>query len=158
MKGRLIFWPLLAVLVLALFAQSNRLADRLVASSILRQTELLSLQAARAGDEGRELLRRNLQALRQARRRDPSEVGIPLAMGSIHRLLDNPQAAADTYRRALALEPRPEIYLNLGLAQGRAGDVEAARESFSKALALDPSLRRQVPRELRPIPPRPPGR
>lgn len=150
MKGRLLFWPLLAVLLAALLAQGHRFGDRLTASSTLRQAELLSLQATRMGEQGRGLLRLNLQALRRARQRDGAEVGIPMAMGSIHRLLGNPQAAADAYREALALEPRPEIYLNLGLAQSEAGDLDAARASFAKAVALSPTLRREVPRALRP--------
>ncbi len=50
-------------------------------------------------------------------------------------------AAADSYRRALRLDPRYALaYNNLGVALDDLGDHRAARESFARAAELDPSL------------------
>jgi tetratricopeptide (TPR) repeat protein len=149
-SGRRLFWPLGALLFLAFIGQSLRFRDRLGASVTLHQVEMASLQAARMGRAGAGVLRGALPVLRRAAERDPLEVGIPIAIGSVHLLLDSPPAAIAAYREALALEPRPEIYLNLGRAQARAGDLEAARESFATALRLDPRYESQVPEPLRP--------
>lgn len=50
-------------------------------------------------------------------------------------------AAADCYRRALALEPDlAEAHLNLGVALERAGATAAAESSYARSLDLDPGL------------------
>lgn len=50
-------------------------------------------------------------------------------------------AAAESYRRALALDPAYAIaHNNLGVAQYQAGDTEAAIESFRGALSTQPSF------------------
>jgi len=150
MKGRILFWPVALALLLALIAQGQRLRHRLGASVVLHQVERASFQAARMGESGAGVLRAALPLLKQAAERDPTEVGIPIAIGSVHLLLDSPQAAIEAYRRALALEPRPEAYLNLGRAQLRAGDAAGARASFTTAIKLDANLEPQVPEALRP--------
>jgi tetratricopeptide (TPR) repeat protein len=142
-------------LLLALVGQSVRARDRLGASVILHQVEAASLEAARMGRAGSGILRGALPALRRAAERDPLEVGIPIALGSVHLLLNEQPAAIAAYREAEKLEARPEIYLNLGRAQARMGDLEAARESFATALKLDPLLEPQVPEPLRPRAPAP---
>lgn len=150
MKGRDLGLVALAVVLVALALQTGRLGDRMRASVALRQAELSTLAVARMGPRGRPLLQGNLRLLRRAAELDPQEAAIPLAIGSLHLLLDNPLAAIEAYEKALALEPRPEIYLNLGRAQARAGKLEAARHSFTLAVRSDPRLRRQVPKPLRP--------
>ncbi|WP_373062095.1 tetratricopeptide repeat protein [Gemmatimonas sp.] len=50
-------------------------------------------------------------------------------------------AAADSYRRALRIDPRHALaYNNLGVALDDLGDHQAARESFLRAAELDPPL------------------
>ncbi len=50
-------------------------------------------------------------------------------------------AAADSYRRALRIDPRHALaYNNLGVALADRGDVEAAREALTRAAELDPTL------------------
>ncbi len=50
-------------------------------------------------------------------------------------------AAADSYRRALRIDPRHALaYNNLGVALADRGDVEAAREALARAAELDPSF------------------
>ena len=49
--------------------------------------------------------------------------------------------AADSYRRALRLDPRHALaYNNLGVALDDLGDHNASRESFVRASELDPTL------------------
>lgn len=50
-------------------------------------------------------------------------------------------AAADSYRRALRIDPRHALaYNNLGVALADRGDATAAREAFTRAAELDPTL------------------
>ncbi|WP_396222679.1 tetratricopeptide repeat protein [Gemmatimonas sp.] len=49
--------------------------------------------------------------------------------------------AADSYRRALRIDPRHALaYNNLGVALADRGDTQAAREAFLRAAELDPTL------------------
>lgn len=51
------------------------------------------------------------------------------------------EGAADSYRRALRLDPRSALaYNNLGVALDDLGDHSAAREAFVRASELDPTL------------------
>lgn len=150
MSGRAASILLLLVLVPAMVGQSRRATHRLWASSALKWAETSSLAVVPLGEAGRPQLGRNLQLLRRAAAWDPAEAGIPLAVGSIYRLLDNPQAAIAAYQRALTLESRAETHLNLGHAQARVGDLDEARASFARALALDPRLEPRIPAPLRP--------
>jgi len=59
---------------------------------------------------------------------------------ALHQAGDVP-AAADSYRRALRIDPRYALaYNNLGVALADRGDVDAAREAFARAAELDPTL------------------
>lgn len=50
-------------------------------------------------------------------------------------------SAADSYRRALRIDPRHALaYNNLGVALADRGDADAAREAFARAAELDPTL------------------
>ena len=50
-------------------------------------------------------------------------------------------AAADSYRRALRIDPRHALaYNNLGVALADRGDANAAREAFTRAAELDPTF------------------
>jgi tetratricopeptide (TPR) repeat protein len=142
-------WVVVALLVLALLAQTGRLRDRLTAGRILRQVELISMAMIARAEMPRQLLSKNLEMLRRASVLDPTQVGIPIARGTQYLLLGNGSSAAQAYREALKLEPRPETYLNLGRALAMAGRMKEAREQFRLALRLDPNLAQVVPPELR---------
>lgn len=147
MSGRVLAGLLALVLGLGLVAQTLRWRDRSNVSRTLRTIEALTGPAAKAGRT--DVLDKNIRVLREARRRDPLEVGVPTARGTQHLLLNQPQAAIDAYEESLRLEPRPETYVYLGLALDRAGRKEEARRAFSHALRIDPRLWPQVPPEYR---------
>ncbi len=142
-------WVAVLLLLLALLAQTGRLRDRLTAGRMLRQVELLSMAAIARNQLPRGLVAANLELLRRASVLDPTEIGIPIARGTQYLLLSNGSSAARAYGEALALEPRPEVYLNLGRALATDGRVEEAREQFRTAVRLDPNLAPVVPLELR---------
>lgn len=131
-------------LVAALVFQTDRLRDRLLASRLLRQVESLTVIAVNTGNLSPRLLAANLEALRRAAALDPAEVGIPLARGGQYYLLGRSEAALAAYREALALEPRPEIYLNLSRAYAQAGQREEADRLFAVVRQLDPHLARRA--------------
>ena len=141
-------WTAVALVALALALQTVRLRDRLQASAVLRRVETRTLAAAATGRIASTLLQQNLLDLDRAARLDPSEVGVPLARGSQFLLMRRAASALESYERALALEPRPEIYLNRGRARLLAGETAAAQEDFVRAARLDPAL--QVPNPLSP--------
>jgi len=147
MKGRILVWPLVAVLALAVAGQTVRWRSRMEAGRLLARVEALSMMVTEQGKRkipGR-LLQENLEALRRAAALDPVEVGVPIARGSQHLLSGSPEAAIAPYRAAAALEPRPEIYLNLSRAEWLARRPEDARRDFALALRLDPRLAEVVP-------------
>ena len=138
-------WIVLAVLALGLVAELGRSRDRLRAGAIGWRTEGVARAAASAGRAPRELFSESLRLLRLAETLDPSDVSLPLARGSQHLLLGSGEAAIEAYSEALRLEPRPEIYLNLGRAQLLVRQNAAARQSFLTAVRLDPNLAPYVP-------------
>jgi tetratricopeptide (TPR) repeat protein len=146
-NGRLLAWPLLLVLALALAGQTIRWDDRLTANRALRGIEALTAAAVQVGRA--DVLRANIESLRRMEKRDPLEVGLPLARGSQHLLLRQGQAAISAYEEAVKLEPRPEIYLNLGRALALEGRTEDARQNFRIAMRLSPRLAPEVPAEYR---------
>jgi tetratricopeptide (TPR) repeat protein len=144
-RGRYLVWPVLAALLVALGLQTGRLRDRLRGELLLRQVELVLIAAAQSGQAPNQLLPENLARLRAAARFSPTEVGVPIARGSQYLLFGRVGSAIESYHEAAALEPRPEIYLNLGRAQWSAGQREEAKKSFQLAVRLDPHLAGMVP-------------
>lgn len=147
MKRRWIGVVAVALVALALAAQllrARRLED---ASHVLRTVEQVSVAVAARGQVPPGLLWDNVKLLQRAHERDPADSRILLAIGGQYLLLGRPEDAIATYERALEIEPRPEIFLNLARAQERSGELEAARESYRRAQVLDPRQRPLVPRE-----------
>lgn len=147
-RGSLLVWVVVPLLALALVFQTGRMRDRLTASRVLRQVELLSMAVISRGEMPRGLVPANLELLRRASVLDRTEVGIPVARGTQYLLMRNGDQAAAAYREALELEPRPEIHLNLGRALLMAGDREGARRELRLAVRLDPQLAPLIPPDL----------
>ena len=137
------------MLVVSLGWQTMRWRDRLEAGRTLREVELRTTAAYVSGRAPVGLLPGHLEALKRVEGFDRAEVGIPIARGTQWLLLRNSRAAIDAYDAALTLEPRPEIYLNLGRAWGMAGNTARASEYFRLAVRLDPNLISDVPPEMR---------
>jgi tetratricopeptide (TPR) repeat protein len=138
-RGRTLGGILTVLLVLALLGQTVRWRDRLTASRLLANAEALTLAVA-AGQIPPRALADNLKALRRAAALDPVQVGIPIARGSQYLLLGRPEPAEQAYLAALRLEPKSEVYLDLGRAQWLAGRREEALRNFTLAVRLDPRL------------------
>ncbi len=147
MSGRWLSLILALLLLLATYEQHARGRDRQRASTLLYEAEAISLGVLSAGQAPRAYLQQNIRNLRTAADLDPLEVGIPLALGSQFLLLNSPQAAAEAYREALRIEPRPEVYLNLGKALYLSGHKKEAQEFFDRAVVLDWHLEAEVPKK-----------
>lgn len=149
MSGRLMFWVVFACSLAALVGQSVRGAHRLSASQTVKAVEARTFEVVGLGRAPAGLLHANVVELERAARLDPSNVGVLIALGSQYLVMHVPDAAIETYRRALRLEPRPEIYLNIARAYLMEGNRAEARRNFRVALQLSPSFRKQIPRGLR---------
>jgi tetratricopeptide (TPR) repeat protein len=144
MKGRTLAALLTVLLVLALAGQTVRWRDRLAGSRLLANAEALTL-AVVAGQVPQRALAENLKALRAAAALDPAEVGVPIALGSQYLLLGRAEPAEQAYLEALRLEPKAEVYLDIGRAQWMAGRREEALRNFALAVRLDPHLESALP-------------
>lgn len=147
---RLIAGALAVVLAAALVAQTGRWIDRVGASKRLRVVDVVTARTSGAsGRVPREVIHGNLRLLREARRLDPSQVEAPAGIAAQYLLSDSPRRAEEAYLEALSLEPRPELYLNLGRARLSLGERSGALEAFSDAIRLAPRLRQEIPSTMR---------
>ena len=69
----------------------------------------------------------------------PPDAIIPVARGAAAMVEGDARRAVAEYQRALAIDRRPEIYFQLGLAQLEARDRAAGIESLARACAFDPA-------------------
>jgi tetratricopeptide (TPR) repeat protein len=145
-RGKQLVWPLLILFGLTLAAQTARWRHRWQASRSLYVVEARTRAAIQAGQASRQLFAENLALLDRAARRAPAEIGVPIARGTQYLLLGSFDRSISAYEKALRQEPRPEVYLNLGRAQFAAGRREEAKDSFAKAVQLDPRLETAVPK------------
>jgi O-antigen ligase len=144
-RARYLFPIVVVALLPALAWQTMRMRNRLTAAVLLARVETRTLAAIQMRRAPSTLFAENLAWLDEARRRDPLEIGVPMARGTQFLLLHQPDAALAAYREAAALEPRPEIDLNIGRALWMKGEQDDARAAFARALRLDPWLRSEVP-------------
>lgn len=143
--GRQLF-PLVAfAIAAAIVGQTLRARDRVEAGRLLAQVEARTMAAVQARRAPSTMFSENLSWLDRAAHLDPLEIGIPIARGSQYLLLRRADEAIAAYREAAALEPRPEIDLNLGRALWMRGDKDAARKVLERAVRLNPALRAEVP-------------
>ena len=141
-------WVAPALLAALLVAHGQMSLHRLRAQRLLWSVESRTIALLQTRSLTRQQIAAHLHALADAERLDPSEVGIPTAIGGQHFLLGQTEAARTAYRRARQLEPRPEILLNLGKLRLMEGQRRAAVVLITRAVALDPWLKREVPAEL----------
>lgn len=144
MSGKQLGWLLVVLTAATLVFQTNRGRDKMAASKELLRVEQETIASSATGQLDPNLLRTHLAKLKEAAEQDPTEARIPIAIGTMHLLLKNPNEAVDAYRHALTVEERYEIYQNLAEAQRRAGDLAGARESAETAVKLAPFLARRA--------------
>ncbi len=137
----------LALQLLWLGLQVHRAFGLWRADRILKEVETATLQVVAGRRAPAALLLNHVAALTEAERLAPASASIRLAKGAQYLLLGRNEAAIEAYREALRLEPRPEIFLNLGRAQWRAGLEPEALDNFRIAARLDPSLLHKMPPE-----------
>jgi len=142
--GRRILLPALALLVVSLAGELVHASNVLRASRIVRAVALTTGALPRDAS-AQPALRHNLALAIEAVRLDPDSLAAAQALGSIYLLLNRPADATDAYRRALALQPAAEIYMDLGHAALAAGDTAQARQRYARALELDTRLAVQIP-------------
>lgn len=145
MTGRRVCLVVMAVALVALGWQTRRAADRLYAGRLLARVEARTQAALAARRAPSTMFAEHLAWLDEAGRRDPLEIGVPLARGAQYLLLRRPADAIAAYRVAEQLEPRPEVALNLGRALWMQGDRDGAAAAFRRAVTLNPLLRTEVP-------------
>lgn len=139
-------FALLAVAAALLLAESlERSLDRMRASRVLRLAETRTNLALQMGQPGVAIVVENTTVLRKAASLDPAEVGFPIALAGQHLVLGRWDSAIAAYDEALALEPRPETYLNRGRALLGAGRRDESIDDFERAVLLAPFLRSAVP-------------
>ncbi len=156
LTGRLCFWLLLPLLAVALTLQVREAFSQWRASRVLAAVETVTQQASRNGRLPPQIGNHHLRLLSEAAALNPAQVDVPVARGWQYLLMKRPQAAVRAFDEALALEPRAEVYANLGQAHLAAGDRDAAREAFRRAVTLDPGLYDELPASIARSLPRPP--
>ena len=146
LAGNVVLVVLAVLLIGALWFRGQEGLERLRANQIVGQVERVTLQLQGSGQLSRgnpavgRTLEAGIEALRRGRDDDPAEVSLPVAQAALYRLLGRPQAALRAYQDGLAIESRPEIHAHIGHTLWAQGDHEAARESFHRAVLLDPNL------------------
>jgi len=89
--------------------------------------------------------RRNLAGLLALERRCPPDVDLSMMAGANAMVLGRSELAVAAYRRALAVEGRPEVYLTLGLAQLAAQRKAEAIDSLTLAARFNPYILNRLP-------------
>jgi tetratricopeptide (TPR) repeat protein len=75
----------------------------------------------------------------------PTDVRVFYTLARASATLGDHRGAIAGYRRALAIDRRPEIYFALGMAYLETHDRSAAVENFARAAAFDPARLEDIP-------------
>lgn len=137
------------VLVAALFAVARfgviPFRDNIAIREIEQQTNV-----AQDADPSRAVViaRANLDELDRIARSHALDPAWYLDYGANCEILGRWQDAVNSYTRALAVDQRPEIYFNRGLALLHLGQVEAATSDLTTAVRFNPTFLDQIDGEL----------
>jgi hypothetical protein len=82
-------------------------------------------------------------------RHTPDDVALYMIAGAGYRIVERPVDAVRMYRTALRYDRRPELYLNLGLADIQAGNTNDAFVSLLTAAVFRPELLEDMPSPMR---------
>ena len=94
------------------------------------------------------IARRNLEGARNWIARCPHDLDLYMIAGGSFRQLGLSAEAIPLYQKALTLDRRPEVYLNLGQSQAEAGRQVEAIPNLAAAVKFDSSLMTEVPASL----------
>jgi tetratricopeptide (TPR) repeat protein len=145
LSRRALFPFVFVTLIAALAWQTMRARHRIEASVLLARVEARTIAALQARRAPSTMFTEHLGWLEEAARLDPLEIGVPIARGTQFLLLRRADEALAAYRAAAALEPRPEIDLNIGRALWMKDAKDEARAAFTRAIQLNPHLKGEVP-------------
>jgi tetratricopeptide (TPR) repeat protein len=95
------------------------------------------------------LARETLERAGKASEQCGEDLHLYMIRGASLRILRRSEEAEAMFREALRIDRRPEIYLQLGLAQVESGKDTEAVESFRTAVEFQPIIMEQVPVHLR---------
>jgi tetratricopeptide (TPR) repeat protein len=135
------------VLIAALFA-IERTCVRPYVCNVTRKSVMTSTLRAydrRATAEGRALAARNLTRLRDRDRHCAGNVQSLMLQAGNHRILGQHDRAAAKYEAALAIEKRPEIFMNLAQTQSEMLDFDRAVANYVQAARFDPFYLARIP-------------
>ncbi len=83
-----------------------------------------------------------IEAVKDARKMDPNDVGLILTEANLQIKLGNKDAFAKLMNEAIALDPKNHVlYYNLGVISAEQGDIPKAMEYYNKAISLDPNYK-----------------
>jgi tetratricopeptide (TPR) repeat protein len=112
------------------------------------QTSMLAIQDLDAPLRRAAIARRNLERALDWLDLCPEDLDLYMIAGGSFRQLGRSSDAVPMYERALQMDRRPEIYLNLGQSQAESGQTKQAVINLSRAVMFDPSLIAEVPAPL----------
>jgi tetratricopeptide (TPR) repeat protein len=120
--------------------QQLEAAERINPSDPETHQELASL-LEKAGDKERAHSERAMLAALKLNSDKESTIARFNQQANQNLLAGNAQAAAESYRKALQLNPRdPKLHYNLSLALDRLGDFSYERKELERAVVLDPNF------------------
>ena len=150
--GRRLVFVVVPLLLAAFAVDLRHGAQRWLASHRLEQVQNLVARLQAEGHLDRASSQRGVRRafgeaskqLRQAQAMDPAEVAIPIARGGLYRLLGQENQAFEAFEDARAIEPRPEVFSQLGRIHLELDEPQKARRNFRFAVLLDHTLRKEL--------------
>ncbi|HYR29406.1 MAG TPA: tetratricopeptide repeat protein, partial [Thermoanaerobaculia bacterium] len=81
--------------------------------------------------------RRNLEALRPLVEHCPRQINVYTMLGANEQMIGRPAEAVESYRQALAISPRPEVYMEIGNLLVELGRIDEAVDALVAAARYD---------------------
>jgi hypothetical protein len=88
--------------------------------------------------KGYRVARSNYETMVRAFDECPPSLDVPMLAAANAQLFNDKTAVLLWNERALTVDRRPELYINLALSQIEAGDVQSAVKNFAIAIRFDP--------------------
>ena len=88
--------------------------------------------------------RANVNIAKEMIAKNPGDADLYLMLATNERILGMKAEAITAYEDALRVQPRQEIYFDLGTLQMELGERNAAIESLARAVRFDPGLAEEI--------------